>query len=88
MIRRRAIVRGHVQGVFFRDSARRLAQEVAVSGSARNLDDGSVELLLEGETGAVEQLLAWAHTGPDGATVESVEVQQQVPQGVAGFDAG
>ncbi len=87
-IRRRAIVRGHVQGVFFRDSVRRVAQKLAVSGSARNLEDGSVELVVEGEPDPVEQVLDWARTGPDDARVESVEVQEEDPQGTTGFDAG
>ena len=85
MIRRRVIVHGQVQGVFFRDSMRRLAQQHDVSGWVSNRFDGAVEAVLEGEDDAVKRLIAFAHRGPRGARVESVEVTAEEPEGVGGF---
>ena len=85
MIRRRVIVRGLVQGVFFRDSARRLAQRHGVSGWVANRADGAVEAVFEGEADAVERLVAFSREGPRGAQVESVEVTEEEPEELAGF---
>lgn len=85
MIRRRVIVRGHVQGVFFRDSMRRLAQQRNVSGWASNRPDGAVEALLEGDEDAVERLVDFARRGPRGAQVDAVEVIDEEPEGLSGF---
>jgi acylphosphatase len=85
MIRRRVIVRGLVQGVFFRDSARRLAQRHGVSGWVANRADGAVEAAFEGEADAVERLVAFSRKGPRGAQVESVEVTEEDPEGLSGF---
>jgi acylphosphatase len=85
MIRRRVIVHGRVQGVFFRDSMRRLAQQRDVSGWVANRWDGTVEAVLEGDDEAVERLVAFAHEGPRGAQVESVEVFNEEPEGLSGF---
>lgn len=85
MIRRRIIVRGHVQGVFFRDSLRRLAQQRNVAGWVSNRYDGAVEAVLEGDEDAVERLVEFAHRGPRGAQVESVEVLAEEPEGLGGF---
>jgi acylphosphatase len=85
MIRRRVIVRGLVQGVFFRDSARRLAQRHDVSGWVANRADGAVEAVFEGEADAVERLVAYSRKGPRGAEVESVEVTEEEPEGLSGF---
>ena len=85
MIRRRVIVRGLVQGVFFRDSARRLAQRHGVSGWVANRADGAVEAIFEGEADAVERLIAFSREGPRGAQVESVEVTEEEPTGLSGF---
>ena len=85
MIRRHVIVRGRVQGVFFRDSLRRLAQQFDVSGWVSNRLDGAVEAVLEGDEDAVERLVRFAHRGPRGAQVESVEVTAEEPEGLAGF---
>ena len=79
------IVRGHVQGVFFRDSLRRLAQQRNVSGWVSNRRDGAVEAVLEGDEGAVERLVDFAQRGPRGAQVESVEVFDEEPEGLSGF---
>jgi acylphosphatase len=85
MERKRVIVHGRVQGVFFRDSARRRAQSLGVAGWARNQPDGTVELVLEGEPEAVATLVGFAREGPRGAVVERVEVLDEEPEGVAGF---
>jgi len=79
------IVRGFVQGVFFRDSTRRLAQRHGVAGWVSNRTDGGVEAVFEGETAAVERLVAFSREGPRGAQVESVEVTEEEPEGLLGF---
>lgn len=69
---RRFIVIGKVQGVYFRHSTRLQARELNIRGMARNLPDGSVEVLALGSTAAVEQLRAWLHRGPSEARVDEV----------------
>ena len=85
MVRRKAVIRGRVQGVFFRDTCRRVAREHGVAGSAANLPDGSVEVILEGEPSNVEEVLEWCRSGPSYADVESVEVTEEEPEGLQGF---
>ena len=85
MVRRRVIVHGFVQGVFFRDSTRRLAQRHGVSGWVANRADGAVEAVFEGEADAVERLVAFSREGPRGAQVESVAVTEEEPEGLSGF---
>ena len=85
-IARRVVVTGRVQGVFFRDSARREARRLGVSGWACNRDDGKVELHLEGSGEAVAKLVAWCQDGPRHADVDAVEVSAAEPQGHGGFD--
>jgi len=76
MAKKRAhvFVSGWVQGVFFRAETRDRARQLGVSGWVRNLWDGRVEAVFEGEDWAVERLVAWCHRGPRGAHVEDVEV--------------
>lgn len=88
MIRRRVVVHGRVQGVFFRDTLRRLALERGVAGWVRNREDGTVEAVFEGEPEAVEALVRCAHDGPAGAVVECVETLEEEPEGLSGFSAG
>ena len=83
--RTRVRVRGRVQGVFFRDSTRRAALEAGVAGCVRNLPDGSVEAVFEGEPEAVERLIAFARTGPPDAEVREAEVTEEPPRGASGF---
>ncbi len=71
----RCTVSGRVQGVWFRASTRRQAQALGVTGYARNLAGGQVEVLACGEKAAIEQLKAWLWEGPDAAEVRSVECQ-------------
>jgi acylphosphatase len=85
VIRRRVIVHGFVQGVFFRDSTRRLAQRHGVSGWVANRADGALEAVFEGEADAVERLVDFSRQGPRGAQVESVEVEEEEPEGLSGF---
>jgi acylphosphatase len=85
MIRRRVIVHGRVQGVFFRDSARRRAADRGVSGWVRNNRDGTVEAVFEGDDEAVESMVRFAREGPRGADVERVEVTDEEPEGLSGF---
>jgi acylphosphatase len=75
-IRRRAVVRGVVQGVGFRASTREQARALGVSGVARNLLDGTVEVEAEGDRDAVEALLAWLRQGPPWSRVERVDVTE------------
>jgi acylphosphatase len=85
VVRRRVVVRGHVQGVFFRDSVRRLAERHGVSGWVANRWDGAVEAVFEGEPEAVERLTEFCRTGPRGAYVDHVEVSEEEPVGESGF---
>jgi len=78
-------VRGHVQGVFFRDSVRRLAERHGVSGWAANRWDGAVEAVFEGSADAVERLVDFCRDGPRGARVDGVEVTDEAPTGETGF---
>lgn len=88
VVRRRVLVSGRVQGVFFRDTCRRLAAQAGVGGSARNLPDGRVEAVFEGDQEAVERLVAWCREGPADALVTDVEVRDEEPRGERGFRAG
>lgn len=85
MIRRRVIVHGFVQGVFFRDTLRRRAGQLGVSGWARNNRDGTVEAVFEGEPAAVERMLDLSREGPRGARVDETDVTDEAPEGLAGF---
>ena len=84
-VARKAIVSGRVQGVFFRDTCRSVAQREGVAGSARNVPDGTVEVVLEGEKDAVERVLAWCRKGTEYAHVEQVDVTDVEPTGLDGF---
>lgn len=81
----KCIVRGRVQGVFFRASTQREAQASGVSGYARNLDDGTVEVLLCGKPEAVGHLKAWLWQGPPAAHVSEVVCQRVEEQEPVGF---
>jgi acylphosphatase len=85
VIRRRVVVHGYVQGVFFRDSLRRMAQQRSVAGWVANRADGAVEAVFEGEPEAVERLVDFCREGPRGAQVESVDVFEEEPEGETVF---
>ena len=85
-IRKRVIVEGRVQGVFFRDSTRRRARELGLSGFVRNLPDGGVEAVFEGEPSAVAEAVTWIRRGPPYARVRHVEIRDEEPSGeLSGF---
>jgi acylphosphatase len=79
------VISGRVQGVFFRDSLRRLAVRHGVAGWARNTREGTVEAVFEGDSDGVEQLLSFARTGPQSAAVEDVAIFEEEPEGLSGF---
>ena len=85
VIRRRVKVNGRVQGVFFRDSTRERATAHGVNGWARNMPDGSVEAVLEGDPEAVQRVVRFLQTGPPQAEVERVDVDEEEPEGLSGF---
>ena len=85
VVRRRVVVRGRVQGVWFRESARRRAEELGVSGWVRNTTDGTVEAELEGAADDVAVLVSWLGLGPPQARVDSVDVEEQAPRDEPGF---
>jgi len=83
--RRRVVVSGVVQGVWFRGSTQSEAERLGVSGWVRNLPDGSVEAVFEGPGEAVDSMVAWTRTGPPRAIVERVDVTREQPEGASGF---
>jgi len=85
VIRRRVIVHGFVQGIFFRDSVRRHAVNAGVTGWVRNNSDGTVEAVFEGAPEAVERLVAFSREGPRGARVDRVEILAEDTEGLTGF---
>lgn len=84
-VRRRVVVHGRVQGVFFRDSCQREAIGHAVTGWVRNRGDDTVEAVFEGDAGAVERMVDWCRVGPRMARVDRVEVHDEAPQGEERF---
>ena len=86
MIRRRVLIHGQVQGVFFRDTTRRQAESRGVAGWVDNRSDGSVEALFEGDEDDVEAMIAFCRQGPRGAEVDGVEVSEEQPEGLTGFE--
>lgn len=81
------LVTGHVQGVSYRANTAAMAQRLGLCGWVRNLVDGRVEVLAQGEEKPLRSLLAWAHQGPAMARVEHVEVQwRDAGQNLAGFE--
>jgi acylphosphatase len=80
------VVSGRVQGVFFRDSVRRRAEAVGVAGWARNTEDGTVEAVFEGDRQAVDELVEFCRRGPSRAEVATVEVVEEEPEGLSGFE--
>jgi acylphosphatase len=77
----RAVVKGRVQGVFFRSHTQEKALALGLAGWVRNRPDGSVETVAEGDVDRLEQFHQWLHHGPPAARVDLVEVEEQKPQG-------
>lgn len=80
------MVSGRVQGVFFRDTARRRAEAAGVSGWIHNRPDGAVEAAFEGDPERVEEMVEFCRHGPSRAEVAKVEVIDEKPEGLSGFD--
>jgi len=87
MARKRAhvYVSGRVQGVFFRATTRDNAQEKGVDGWVKNLDDGRVEAVFEGDPDAVDAMVDFCYEGSDMASVSTVEVEEEEPEGLDEF---
>lgn len=85
VVRYRVVVTGRVQGVWYRESCRRAADELGVHGWVRNRADGAVEAAVEGPPAAVDRLLAWMRTGPPRATVVRVDPRPEDPAGDRDF---
>lgn len=85
-VRRRVIVRGRVQGVWFRGATERQACALGLAGYVRNRPDGTVEAVFEGRARAVARAVAYCRCGPPGARVEGVEVIEEPPEGLSGFE--
>jgi acylphosphatase len=85
LLRRRVVVHGRVQGVFFRDTTRERARAYGVAGWVRNRPDGAVEAVLEGPPEAVDRVARFLEIGPPHAHVEHVEAHDEEPEGLNGF---
>jgi len=81
MVRRRVVISGVVQGVFFRAYTRDAARNAGVVGWVRNLPDGRVEAVFEGTADDVGSVVTWCHRGSPGSFVEHVEVFEETPSG-------
>jgi acylphosphatase len=86
VIRRRVVAHGRVQGVFFRDSTQREAKSAGVSGWVTNRPDGAAEAVFEGDEAAVERMVEFVRNGPGHADVDDVEVHDEEPEGLSGFE--
>lgn len=84
--RTRVLVSGRVQGVFFRDSTREKARALGLSGWVRNLPDGRVEAIFEGDGDRVEEMLSWCEEGPPEARVQNVSSENEEPENLSGFE--
>ncbi len=85
VIRKRAVIDGIVQGVFFRAATRDAAEEFGVAGWVRNLPTGQVEAVFEGERDGVKKAIEWCGHGPPRAVVQHVEIVDETPEGLSGF---
>jgi acylphosphatase len=85
VVRRRVVVRGRVQGVWFRESARRRAEDLGVVGWVRNNVDGAVEAEVEGGAEDVDVFVSWFGHGPPQARVDTIEVEERSPAGERSF---
>ncbi len=82
----RLVISGRVQGVGFRDSCRRRAEQLGLAGWVRNCGDGTVEAVVEGSVDQVAAIRSWCETGPGQARVDGVEVSDEEPTGLDGFE--
>ncbi|MGB3632729.1 MAG: acylphosphatase [Rubrobacteraceae bacterium] len=80
-------ISGNVQGVFFRDSTRRKAEELGLTGWVKNMPDGRVEAVFEGTASTVQEMIDWCKEGPSQATVEDVDAEREEPaEDLKGFE--
>lgn len=87
LVRAELIIKGRVQGVFFRASTRQKAEELGLSGFVRNLPLMRVEVVLQGSKDTIEQAIAWCRQGPPGARVSDVRISWTTPHSdMAGFE--
>jgi len=84
-VRAHVFVSGRVQGVYYRANTRDAARERGVDGWVRNLDDGRVGAVFEGDREAVESMVEWCHEGSPRARVDDVAVEYEAPEGERGF---
>jgi len=84
-VRRRVVVTGRVQGVYYRDSCQQMAGRLGVRGWVRNRHDGAVEAAFEGDAEAVVQMIDWCRVGPSRALVTDVRVTTEEPTGELSF---
>jgi acylphosphatase len=80
------VISGRVQGVFFRDTMRQRAEAAGVAGWVRNTLDGTVEAVFEGQPEAVDEMVEFSRRGPSRAEIAGVEVVDEDPEGLSGFD--
>jgi len=86
MVRRRVVVHGRVQGVFFRGATEAEARAAGVAGWVRNRPDGTVEAVFEGPEAAVARLVAFCARGPRAARVDRLETFDEPPEGLTRFE--
>lgn len=84
-VRVHVIVKGRVQGVWFRQSTAQQALEIGVAGWVRNREDGSVEAVFEGSPTTVNEALSYVRRGPERARVDDLEIDYERPLGEIGF---
>ncbi|MDR9403474.1 MAG: acylphosphatase [Halothece sp. Uz-M2-17] len=85
MVRAHVYISGKVQGVGYRLSTQSEAVKLGIKGWVRNVFDGSVEAVFEGEQKAVDQMIQWCHQGPPAAVVKNVQVEYETPEGFSQF---
>ncbi|MFO7926689.1 MAG: acylphosphatase [Halobacteriota archaeon] len=85
-VRAHVVISGRVQGVYYRATTRDAARETGVDGWVRNLEDGRVEAVFEGDSDSVETMIEWCATGSPNARVDDVSVEYAEPSGLEGFE--
>lgn len=86
MKRAHIIIYGRVQGVWFRAHTKEMADKLGIKGWVRNLPDGSVEAVFEGDEKSIEEMIRWCHHGPPLARVDRVEIKYEEPKGERNFE--
>lgn len=86
MRRVHVLISGQVQGVFFRSFTQAKAQELGLAGWVKNLDNGQVEAVFEGEPEKVEKMINWCYKGPPASQVKKVETSEEMPEKMTEFE--